>query len=431
MLKPQDVKTILQESSFNIGNKQTKFLWSLVLVALLVAIIGFLVGNARLVWQALLVNTVFFGGLSLGGFMFSVIFTVTKAHWGRPLKRLSEAMTAFLPVMVLLFLILFLGIDYFFEWLDPEKVIHAKAGWLNLNFFIIRNCLVMIIFCVLAWFYIKHSIRPDLALAQKHDYFKNSIFNTVIKNYQNHDLEVEQSTRKSTVLGPIMGIAFVVISTLIAFDWMMSLDQEWFSTLFGVQYFVSNLMAGAAFLMIVSGLAREKHNLSDYISIKRYHDISKLTFSACLLWTYMIFSEVLVIWYSNLPEETPYLVMRIQSEEWRWLFWFIFVLLFVIPFFGLMGRTACNSIKFSRIIAIIVLLGAWLEKYILIIPSIQENQIDQISALKKLPGFELNFYDIFITLGIFGLFILCFSFFMKNVPSLPISDKLLFKDENH
>ena len=297
MLKPHDVKMVLQESSFKIGSKQTKYLWGFVLIGLVVAIIGFLAGNARLVWQALLVNTVFFGGLSLGGFMFSVIFTVTKAHWGRPIKRLSEAMTAFLPAMVFLYLILFLGIDYFFEWLDPDKVIHAKAGWLNLNFFIIRNCLLMIIFCVLTWFYIKHSIRSDLALAQKYDFFKNSIFNSVLKNYQNHDQEVEMSARKSTRLAPITAIAFVVLSTLIAIDWMMSLDQEWFSTLFGVQYFVSNLMAGAAFLMIISGLAREKHHLSEYISIKRYHDISKLTFSACLLWTYMIFSEVLVIWY--------------------------------------------------------------------------------------------------------------------------------------
>ena len=85
----------------------------------------------------------------------------------------------------------------------------------------------------------------------------------------------------------------------------------------------------------------------------RYHDLAKLTFAVCALWTYLIFSQILVIWFADLPEETPYLIMRMQSVEWGWMFWVLFVLMFIIPFFGLMSRTACNSIWFSRLIAVV------------------------------------------------------------------------------
>ena len=108
------------------------------------------------------------------------------------------------------------------------------------------------------------------------------------------------------------------------------------------------------------------------------------------------------------------------------MFWFVLVLMFIIPFFGLMSRTACNSIWFSRLVAIDVLIGAWLEKYFLIVPSIQENNAISgiIDASRGLPGFSPNFYDISITLGVLGIFLMSFFWFLQRVPAIPISDPL-------
>jgi len=170
--------------------------------------------------------------------------------------------------------------------------------------------------------------------------------------------------------------------------------------------------------------------LDDYITIERYHDLAKLTFAFCALWTYLIFSQVLVIWYGNLPEETPYLILRMQSVEWGWMFWFLLILLFIIPFFGLMSRTACNSIWFSRLIAVDVLVGLWLEKYFLIVPSIQENQASAglIDASGGLPGFAPNIFDVSITLGVLGVFLLSYFWFLQRVPAVPISDALFLRN---
>ena len=136
-----------------------------------IGIIGFgvgLIGNrSYLAWQALLVNTMFFGGIALGGLAFSVIFTITNAKWGRPIKRLAEALSAFMPVGALLLCLLFFGADHFFEWMDHDKVMHAKAGWLNFPFFIIRNVVVLGLFVAGGSYYLKTVIRPDIGLARK------------------------------------------------------------------------------------------------------------------------------------------------------------------------------------------------------------------------------------------------------------------------
>ncbi|MCP4298276.1 MAG: molybdopterin oxidoreductase [Proteobacteria bacterium] len=432
MTRNDEMKALLERSQFQISGG----LRSLLLLFVGLGIVGFIVGmlseNPTLAWQALLVNTIFFGGISLGGLSFSLIFSVTKANWGRPLKRLAEGMAGFLPIACGLFIVLFFGSEHFFEWVDHDKVIHSKAGWLDFSFFIKRNIFLFGLFMVLAWVYLKASLRPDIGLAKKLMKFSNLFADKLTANYGSQDEEELKSIQKSKVLGPIVSFIIALLSTLIAFDWVMSIDQEWFSTMFGVQYLIANLIGAAAILMIVSGIVRSKYQLESYITIDRYHDISKLAFSACALWTYMIYSQVLVIWYGNIPEETPYLILRMQSHEWAWMFWLILVILFIIPFFGLLSRAACNSPAFSRIIAIDILIGVWLEKYFLIVPSIQENQAAAMPAGGHgLPGFHYNFYDFSITLGVLGAFFLSYFWLLQRVPIMPVSDERFFAADHH
>jgi Ni/Fe-hydrogenase subunit HybB-like protein len=430
MTRDNEMKALLEQTQFRISDRLQKILLGFVAIG----IIGFLAGlfgsRSYLAWQALLVNTMFFGGIALGGLAFSLIFTITSAKWGRPIKRLAETLSAFIPIGALLLCLLFFGADQIFEWMDHDKVIHTKAGWLNFPFFIVRNVVVLGLFVAGASYYLKTVIRPDIGLAGKLIDFGNPFADQLIKNYGAQEQEEAAAEKRAKTLAPLLAVLFFLLCTLLAFDWMMSIDQEWFSTMFGAQYAISNLIGAAAALLIIAGIARKNFQLDEYITIDRYHDLAKITFAVCALWTYLVFSQILVIWYGDLPEETPYLIMRMQSLEWSWMFWVLFFLMFLIPFFGLMSRTACNSIWFSRLIAIEVLVGAWLEKYFLIVPSIQENNARAgiIDASSGLPGFSPNFYDVSITLGVLGIFLLSCLWFLQRVPVVPISDALFFRN---
>jgi Ni/Fe-hydrogenase subunit HybB-like protein len=424
------MKTLLEQTRFRINDRLQKLLLGFVVIGIIGFGVGLIGNRSYLAWQALLVNTMFFGGIALGGLAFSLIFTITNAKWGRPIKRLAEALGAFIPIGALLLCLLFFGADHFFEWMDHDKVIHAKAGWLNFPFFIIRNVVVLGLFVAASSYYLKTVIRPDIGLAGKLSDFGNPFADRFVKNYGSQEEEEAGAEKRAKTIAPLLALLFFFLCTLLAFDWMMSIDQEWFSTMFGVQYAIANLIGAAAALLIIAGIARQKFQLDEYITIDRYHDLAKLTFAVCALWTYLIFSQVLVIWYADLPEETPYLILRMQSVEWGWMFWVLFFLMFFIPFFGLMSRTACNSIWFSRLIAVDVLVGVWLEKYFLIVPSIQENNASSglIDASRGLPGFSPNFYDVSITLGVLGIFLLSYFWFLQRVPAVPISDPLFLRN---
>jgi len=432
MSRYDEMKRLLESTRFSLEPNRRRLLQVMTALGVAGFIIGLIIGYRQEVWQAMLVNTMYFSGIAIGGVIFSVIFTITSAHWGRPIKRLAEAMAGFIPVSLLLLILLFFGMDVFFEWVDPNRVIHAKAGWLNIPFFVIRNLFMMVLAAVLIWIYLKAVIRPDIGMAKKLTGFGNAFADRLVKDYGSQKSEEARSVGKSKRLAPIVALMFALLCTMQAFDWMMSIDQEWFSTMFGVQYAMSNLLGAAAVLMIISGIVRNRFGLEEYITIDRYHDLSKLTFAACGMWAYMVFSQVLVIWYANLPEETPYLILRMQSIEWGWMFWLIMVVLFIIPFFGLMSRTACNSIWFSRWVAVELLVGLWLEKYFLILPSIQENNIAMgiIPAGNGLPGFNPNIFDALITIGFLGGFLLCYSWLLQRVPMIPVSDQLFFKKAN-
>lgn len=430
MTRNEEMKDLLERTTFKFSGSIRSAMYLFIAIGIIGFLVGLMSGNAGLAWDALLANTLFFGGISLGGMMFSVMITITDAHWGRPIKRLSEAMASFYPVFGILLLICFFGADHFFVWTDHDKVIHSKAGWLNFPFFVQRNIAMFVITVGIGWAYLKVVLRPDIGLAKKLTQFSNSFADRFVKNYGDQKEEEKTSLKKARVLAIFLGVTFWLLTSLLALDWMMSIDQEWFSTMFGVQYMVSTLITGSAALLIISGIVRNKFQLEHYISTKRYHDNSKLTFAFCLLWVYMVYNQVLVIWYGNMPEETPYIILRMLSNEWSTLFWVIGFMMFFVPFFGLMSRTASNSIWFTRLIAINVLIAIWLEKYMLIKPSIQENMVDAGLAT-EITGFSLNLFDISITFGIFGLFIFCYMWFLQRVPLVPISDKRFFSVAQH
>lgn len=419
------MKAILEQATIQLPSGWRILLWAMVGGGVLMFIAGLAMSQAERTWEAFLINVLFWGGLAQAGVILAAIWQITDAKWGRPFKRLAEGFASFLPLAFLGFIAVFFGAEYLYEWVDNPMVVkgvEVKAGYLNMGFFVTRNLIGLCILFGLSLWFVRTSLTPDFGLARKliPSWGSSSFARRLLKNYGDHESEVVRLELRSRKLAPALAIAQAFIFTMVIFDFLMSLDQEWFSTLFGVFVMVGNLYSAAALLLIVATVVRRLPGVAEYLTINRYHDLAKLTFAFAALWTYMAFSQYLVIWYSNLPEETPYLITRsIADTPWKPLFWVLFGVLFVFPFLVLMPKTICRNPKIVAWIAGILLVGQWWANYLMVVPSIQDRHDN--------PHFLFGPHEVLITAGFGGAFFLCFFWFMSRVPVFPISDKHLTK----
>ncbi len=413
------MKDILEQSNLQLPSGWRIALWVMVALGVLMFVIGLATGDAERTWQAFLINTLYWGGAAFAGVMLSVIWQITDAKWGRPFKRLAEGYSAFLPVALLAFIAVFFGAHSLYEWV--EHPMEVKAGYLNLPFFVVRNTIALAVLTYVALRYVRNALVPDMAEAQRLiPTWGGTFAQRLLKDYGEHPSEVVRLEARARWMAPTLAILFAVLYSMVVFDYLMSLDQLWFSTLFGVFVIIGHLYTALALLLILAAAARGLPGIAEYMTINRFHDLAKLTFAIAVLYAYMAFSQYLVIWYSNLPEEAPYLVTRsIAPTPWKPLFWTLVVVLFVFPFLSLMPRTVCRNPKVVVPIAVILLIGQWWAHYLLVVPSIQDRHHE--------PHFIFGVQEVLLTAGFAGAFFLSFFWFIGRVPLLPISDRHLCK----
>ena len=413
------MKDILERSNLQLSSGWRMLLWLLLGLGVLMFIIGMVTGDAERTWEAFLINTMFWGGMAFAGVLLSVIWQITDAKWGRPFKRLAEGYSSFLPVALLAFVAIFFGANWLYDWVHHPHP--PKAAYLNLPFFIVRSVVILGALFTMGMWYVRNSLKPDLAAARRLvPAWGGSFAERMLRGYGEHETEVVRLEQRARRLAPAFAIMFAVGWSLVSFDYLMSLDQTWFSTLFGVFVIVGHLYSALALMLVLAAFSRNLPGVSEYMTINRYHDLAKLTFAIAALYAYMAFSQYLVIWYSNLPEESPYLVIRsIAPTPWRPLFWTLVVVLFGFPFLALMPRTICRRPPIAGSIAAILLVGQWWANYLLVVPSIQDRHPD--------PHFVFGVHEVLVTAGFAGAFFLCFFSFMRHVPILPISDRHLCK----
>tara|TARA_B100000700_G_C14995399_1_gene833529 strand:- start:150 stop:1430 length:1281 start_codon:yes stop_codon:yes gene_type:complete len=421
------MKDIAEKSLFEIPLSFKSIFWVLILLGIGMFFTGLLFSEEEdsvlRTWQAFLINTVFWAGVAHSGIFFSVIWQLTDAKWGRPFKRLAEACAGFLPYSFLMFVIVFFGSNVLYEWTHSPFLHHGvavKAGWLNLPFFVSRNIFWLVLIYVVSWWFVKTSIKPDIALARKLLGSKwGGVFaDKMLDGYGKHEDEVIRLEKLSRKIAPALALIYSIGVSFLAWDFVMSLDQEWFSTLFGIFFLIGNMHAFLGLMLFTSVTIRKKFELEDYITINRLHDLAKLVFAFSLLWAYMGYSQYLVIWYADLPEETPFLVIRSMTKPWDLFFLTIIVAVFVIPFLGLLPKTLCRLPNYIRVMGVWVAIGQWFSIYLLVVPSLQHLGHYHI---------YLGINELLITLGFLGIFLLSYLNFLGKVPILPISDKHLCK----
>ncbi len=395
----------------NLGPEGHHRLW-MVLFSLLIilGIVSFLIGvsgsQTQRVWQAYLVNYVFWSGLAFGAVLFVAILNLTRARWARPLKRLAEAPAAFLPVSFLLFWVLYFGRENLFPWIhEPVK---GKELWLSVGFLFARDGGGLLLLISVAMILVFVSIRGDKeVLCRQLDSVSQG------DPWMNTQGGVDRHWRIQAFLSPILGLLYAVVLSLIAFDLIMSLDPHWYSTLFGAYYFVGSFYTGLAALVILAGLVRESPAFKSLVRPKHFHDLGKILFGFCLLTGDFFYSQFLVIWYGNLPEETRYVILRVRADPWEPLAWAVLVVCFGIPFVVLLSKKIKMKPRPLMVLCSIILGGMWLERFLLVAPSLWEGN--------HLP---IGIVEILITAGFFGLMALSLMVFLRKFPLLPVSDPL-------
>ena len=388
-----------------------RFLLGIAALGGLAFLVGLALDGIR-AWQALLVNFLFFGGLAQAGVVLSCILQVTSARWGRPLKRVAEATVAFLPVAFVLLLLLLAGTAAWAPWV--HEPVEAKAPWLNIPFFVSRELLAFLLLSGFSLRYVYRSVRPDIGmLHESGERRATGLAARLIAGWQGIDSERAIGQRRQSRWAVAVLVAYGWVFTLIAFDFVMALDPHWFSTLLGGYYFIGNLLIGLAFLAFVTATGRRRLGIAGYVGRHQLHDLGKLLFGFCILWAYLFWSQYLVIWYGDLAEETEFVYHRMHGP-WEPVAMTVFAMTFAGPFVVLLSRAVKTWAPGLTTVAAVVFAGMWVERFILVAPSLWHGE-----------GVPLGLLEVLVTAGVLSLFVVAYTTFLDLFPRLPVSDPRL------
>lgn len=287
--------------------------------------------------------------LALGGGVFAAIQGVSGARWWAPVRPVAAAIAGTLGVPgAVLLLTLVVGLKALYPWALPgaaaaSHTLHSKAVWLNPSFFLARAFVVLVLWMILA-----SLLRGRIAALDGPP------------SAQARRAFVRASVLFLLVLAPTLSIA--------SWDWAMSLEPEWYSTMFSVYVFSGTFLGGIAMVAVLSIWLDRRGFFGRRLAPEALHDLGKLLFAFSMFWAYIWFCQYLLIWYSNLPEETPYFARRLTSG-WTLLFWLNPVLNFGVPFAALLAAPVKRRPAFLAQVAAVVLLGRWLDTYLLVAPA--------------------------------------------------------------
>ncbi|HZD40146.1 MAG TPA: hypothetical protein VE131_05450 [Terriglobales bacterium] len=376
-------------------------------IGLVTFVISLLAAPMR-AWQSYLINFLFWTGLAQGAVVFAAIYDVVGAKWGAPLKRLAEGMAAFLPVSVLLFLPLYGGLKIFFS--RVHELNPSRGAWFDPRFIFVRGTLGLGLIAVLSIFFLYYSLRPEVGLAQEKKWRGvTRLHHWIAKDWRGAQTEVDRCQRGLNLLGAGVLLAYPIVYTFMAFDLIMALDPFWYSSLFGGYFFVSTFYLGLAGLAVIVVLIH--WSLGDrVISAYELWDLGKLLLGFDLTYFAMAWAQYIVIWYGNLPEEIHFVIVRLWTLPWAAISWSALILSVLIPFLVFLSRQAKQVPSVILSLGIVISVGLWLERYVLVVPSLWERS-----------GVPLGWIDIGITAGFLGALGLSYVFFLRNFPVVPMA----------
>jgi len=351
----------------------------------IVLLLGLLSGHPERTWWAYHTNFVFWVGMAQGMVVFAATQKLAKGHWSGVIIRFAEAGAAFTAVAVVLFVGLIVGRQYIFTWIHEPR---PEVGWwLTNKWFFVRNGAILVVLSWLSWRFVRHDTAPDV---------REVTGGEVVARTE----DAARISRDAAIL--ILAYAFGY--SLLGYDLIMSLATKWVSNLFGAFYFMGSFLAGLMLLAVLAIVLRRAMGLGGIYTSRQQHDLGKLCFGFTVFWAYLMWSQFLVIWYGNLPEETYFIFYRLYAV-WRPVGIAVFLLVFLIPFIGLLGVKPKLFAPTMVGFALVSLVGIWLERYLEVVPAINGGA-----------GPAIGLPEIGVTLFFGGLFFMSWAWFASRYP---------------
>lgn len=371
---------------------------------------GLLVGFGERAWQIYFVNFLFWSGIAQAGVAMAAVYRITNARWGEPFRRIGEGMISFLPLSFLLYLVLVFGGQSIFPWV--HETAHGKGLWLSAPILFGRDAIIFLILFWLSYKFVGHSVRFDLGLLKERNPGMTlpKWAQAMSADWKGWEEELQRSTRALATLTPVFLIAYAVLYSLLGFDLVMALDPEWYSTLFGWMYVLHGFFAGLAAITILAVVSRKWLQLDAAFVTGQWHDMGRFVFGFCLLSGGFFWSQFLVIWYGNLPEETSYLIKRFYTQPWETLMWFYLIFAYLFPLAVFLSKRVKQIPGALMAISLIILCALFVERFIAVVPFIWHE-----------PSIPFGLVEVGVTAGFMASFVLCWLAFAKVVPIVPAS----------
>ncbi len=389
---------MINASTLTVSDKAKKITIAAMIIGVVTLVAGFVVAKDK-IWPAFLVNLFYFTSLAVGGLFFTAIQFATKAGWSATIRRLSESLVSFLPVaFVGALAVAFFGAKSLFEWMDPavvadDNLLRQKAAYLNHGSFTVRTVVFFILWGLFARLIVGNSLKQDA----KAD---------------------DSLTLKNVKLSVIFLIVFALSYSLFSVDFIMSLDPKWFSTIFGVYCFSGLFQSTLAFLIIMAVKLMRKGELKDFVTEDHLHDLGKFLFAFTIFYAYIAFSQFMLIWYANLPEETIFYTHRAHGG-WLAVSYMILVFKFVVPFLLLLPREAKRNPDHLIRVSVLMLIMQWVDIYWLVYPNFNDGHV------------VFGIWDVGLFIGFMGAFVWCVMRFLSKNKVVPVNDPYMHEALHH
>ncbi len=372
---------------------------------------GVFTGNDR-AWHAFQVNWLFFTTISSAAVMFVAVQRITTARWSRGIIRFSEGFVAWLPLaLVGLVVMIVFGKSHVYPWWNnlPELQ-HEKQVYLAHKFFALRSIGVFTLITVLQVWYIYTSVRLDVGITPESGAkWAAGLRAKMRAGFGEERRELHSTHSLQGRLAVFMTIIFGFGWVVLAWDQSMTLDPHFYSTMYGWQVFMGGWVVSLMVLAVLLRYYKKYLGAADLISDQHYHDVGKLCFAFSTFWGYLTFAQFLVIWYGNMSEETHFFTLRLTHA---WTNWTVaaFVMVFAIPFFGLMGVKPKMWAPTMTLFAASSFIGLWITRYVEVYPSVYGVTGNAPFAL----------WEVGITLGFLGAWAFLYTSFMDAFPKFRV-----------
>jgi len=375
-------------------------------IGALIFLIGLFVAPDR-AWRAFHANWLFFAVLSQAGVVFVAVQRITTARWSRPIVRLLEGFVAFLPLaFVLLLITLFVGRGHVFPWSHERPPVAEKVLYFNAAFLSIRAILSFGILTLLSLWFVYTSVRLDVGLLPEWgSKWAAGLRAGMRKGFGEERREIHSTHSLQGKLAVFLAILFGYGWSLLAFDLSMGLSLHFQSTLYGWWFFMGAWLCALTLFTLLVMAWRRYLGAEAIIGENHFHDLGKLCFAFTAFWGYLTFGQYLVIWYGNMGEETHWPRLRF-IEPWVQFSVTAVILVFFVPFFGLLSRAAKVYRPTLALFTILSLVGMWLVRYLEVYPSLYGVA----------PSLPFGFWEIGVTLGYLGAWASCYLAFMNAFP---------------